>query len=103
MAKRRWSGKAKRFVKRYNAYKRSFEARVNKMIEQGLTPYDAIPLKYTAWHRKCPQYGRWLAVMFIERSFELIGEFIARMLTEMAVVLVVFGIIISVILARVEQ
>lgn len=46
MAKRRWSGRAKRFVKRYNSYKRSFEARVNKMIEQGLTPYDAIPLTY---------------------------------------------------------
>lgn len=41
--------------------------------------------------------------MFIDRGFELIGEFIARMLTEMAVVLVVFGIIVSVILARVEQ
>ena len=41
--------------------------------------------------------------MFIERSFELIGVFIARMLTEMAVVLVVFGIIISVILAWVER
>ena len=41
--------------------------------------------------------------MFIERSFELLGEFIARMLTEMAVVLVVFGIIISVILARAEK
>ena len=41
--------------------------------------------------------------MFIERGFELIGEFIARMLTEMAVLLIIFGIIISVILARVEE
>ena len=41
--------------------------------------------------------------MFIERGFELIGEFIVRMLTEMAVVLVAFGIIVSVILARVEE
>lgn len=46
MAKRRWSGRAKRAVKRYNAYRRSFEKRTNKMIEQGLTPYDAIPLTY---------------------------------------------------------
>lgn len=46
MAKRRWSGQAKRAVKRYNAYRRSFEKRTNKMIEQGLTPYDAIPLTY---------------------------------------------------------
>jgi len=41
--------------------------------------------------------------MFIERGFELIGEFIARMLTEMAVLLIIFGIIVSVILARVEE
>jgi hypothetical protein len=41
--------------------------------------------------------------MFVERGFELIGEFIARMLTEMAVLLIIFGIIISVILARVEE
>ena len=46
MAKRKWSGQAKRFVKRFNAYKRSFEKRTNKMIEQGLTPYDAVPLTY---------------------------------------------------------
>lgn len=46
MAKRRWSGRAKRAVKRYNAYRRSFEKRTNRMIEQGLTPYDAIPLTY---------------------------------------------------------
>ena len=46
MAKRRWSGRAKRAVKRYNAYRRSFEKRTNKMIDQGLTPYDAIPLTY---------------------------------------------------------
>lgn len=47
MAKRRkWSGAAKRFVKKYNAYRKSFNARVDKMISQGLTPYDAIPLNY---------------------------------------------------------
>ncbi len=47
MAKRRkWSGTAKRFVRRYNAYRKSFNARVDKMISQGLTPYDAIPLNY---------------------------------------------------------
>lgn len=46
MAKRKWSGVAKRSVKRYNAYRKSFERRTNRMIEQGLTPYDAIPLSY---------------------------------------------------------
>ena len=46
MAKRRWSGAAKRAVKRYNAYRRSFDNRVNKMIESGLAPYDGIPLSY---------------------------------------------------------
>lgn len=47
MAKRgKWSGQAKRFVKRYNAYRRNFNKRVNKMIDSGLTPYDAIPLPY---------------------------------------------------------
>lgn len=46
MAKKRWSGAAKRSVKRYNAYRRSFERRTNKMLDQGLTPYDAIPLTY---------------------------------------------------------
>ena len=46
MAKRKWSGTAKRSVKRYNAYRRSFSKRTDKMISQGLTPYDAIPLSY---------------------------------------------------------
>ena len=46
MAKRKWSGTAKRSVKRYNAYRRSFEKRTDKMISQGLTPYDAIPISY---------------------------------------------------------
>lgn len=47
MAKKgKWSGQAKRFVKRYNAYRRNFNKRVNRMIDSGLTPYDAIPLSY---------------------------------------------------------
>ncbi len=46
MAKRRWSGQAKRSVKRYNAYLRSFQKRTDKMINNGLTPYDGIPLTY---------------------------------------------------------
>ena len=47
MAKsRKWSVVAKRSVRRYNAYRKSFDTRVNKMLEQGLTPYDAIPLTY---------------------------------------------------------
>ena len=46
MARRKWSGRAKRSVKRYNAYRRSFQRRTDKMISQGLTPYDAIPLSY---------------------------------------------------------
>ena len=44
--KGKWSGAAKRSVKRYNAYRKSFANRVDKMLEQGLTPYDAIPLSY---------------------------------------------------------
>ncbi|MBO7713204.1 MAG: hypothetical protein J6S85_06510 [Methanobrevibacter sp.] len=44
--KRRWSGVAKRSVRRYNAYRKSFSKRVDKMLEQGLTPYDGIPLTY---------------------------------------------------------
>lgn len=44
--KRRWSGAAKRAVRRYNAYKRSFIKRTDRMIEQGLTPYDGIPLSF---------------------------------------------------------
>ena len=36
MAKKgKWSGQAKRFVKRYNSYRRNFNKRVNKMIDQG--------------------------------------------------------------------
>lgn len=46
MARRRWSGAAKRTVRRYNSYRRSFDKRTSRMIEQGLTPYDAIPLSY---------------------------------------------------------
>ena len=43
---KKWSITAKRFVKRYNAYRRSFSKRTDKMISQGFTPYDAIPLSY---------------------------------------------------------
>lgn len=43
---RKWSGAAKRAVKRYNSYRKSFQKRTDRMIEQGLTPYDAIPLSY---------------------------------------------------------
>lgn len=46
MARRKWSGQAKRTIRRYNAYRRSFQKRTDKMISQGLTPYDAIPLSY---------------------------------------------------------
>lgn len=46
MAKRRWSGAAKRSVKRYNDYRRSFKARVAKLEKQGLTPYEETPLTY---------------------------------------------------------
>ena len=46
MARRKWSGQAKRSVRRYNSYLKSFEKRTSKMIEQGLTPYDGIALSY---------------------------------------------------------
>ena len=47
MAKKgKWSGAAKRFVKRYNSYKKDFYKRTNKMIENGLTPYDGVALTY---------------------------------------------------------
>lgn len=46
MAKKKWSGAARRSVRRYNAYRRSFEKRTSKMLEQGLAPYDGIPLSY---------------------------------------------------------
>lgn len=46
MAKRRWSGKAKRNVKRYNSYLKAFKVRTNKMLKAGLTPYEDTPLTY---------------------------------------------------------
>ena len=54
MARRRWSGQAKRFVKRYNAYLRAHKARVKALEKRGLEPYynestgenGAIPLTY---------------------------------------------------------
>ena len=54
MARRRWSGQAKRFVKRYNAYLRAHNARVKSLEKRGLEPYynestgenGAIPLTY---------------------------------------------------------
>lgn len=47
MAKKgKWSGIAKRTVRRYRAYRRNFDKRVNMMIDNGITPYDAIPLSY---------------------------------------------------------
>ena len=54
MAKRRWSGKAKLSVKRYNAYKKAHKARVDALIKKGLSPYynastgedGSIPLTY---------------------------------------------------------
>lgn len=35
--------------KRYRIYKKSFEKRVDSMIQAGFTPYDAIPLTYTEY------------------------------------------------------
>lgn len=54
MAKRRWSGRAKLSVKRYNAYKRAHTARVKALRAKGLEPYynsttgedGSIPLTY---------------------------------------------------------
>lgn len=54
MAKRRWSGRAKLSVKRYNAYKKAHKARVDALIKKGLSPYynastgedGSIPLTY---------------------------------------------------------
>ena len=54
MAKRRWSGRAKLSVKRYNAYKRAHKARVEALRRKGLEPYynastgedGSIPLTY---------------------------------------------------------
>ena len=46
MAKKRWSGAAKRFVKRYNSYRRAFKARVQKLRDQDLEPYESTPLSY---------------------------------------------------------
>ena len=54
MAKRRWSGKAKLSVKRYNAYKKAHQARILALWKKGLEPYynpqtgedGAIPLTY---------------------------------------------------------
>ena len=39
MARRRWSGAAKRNVKRYKAYVKSLKARVKEMRKRGLEPY----------------------------------------------------------------
>ena len=47
--KRRWSGAAKRSVRRFNSYVKSFNARVEKMREQGLTPYESKHLTYSDW------------------------------------------------------
>lgn len=46
MTRRKWSGAARRSVRRYNSYLRNFTKRTDKMISRGLTPYDAIPLSY---------------------------------------------------------
>ena len=54
MAKRRWSGKARLSVKRYNAYRRAHTARINALRAKGIEPYynaktgedGSIPLTY---------------------------------------------------------
>lgn len=47
MARRRkWSGAAKRSVKRYNSYLKSFRARKEQLLSRGLTPYESDPLSY---------------------------------------------------------
>ena len=47
--KRKWSGAAKRSVRRYNSYVKSFETRVKKMRDQGLSPYEDKHLTYRDW------------------------------------------------------
>lgn len=44
--KRRWSGTAKRSVKRYNSYVKSFKQRVKKLRDSGLQPYEEDWLTY---------------------------------------------------------
>ena len=44
--KRRWSGAAKRSVKRYNSYVKEFRRRSRLMEERGLRPYEDKPLSY---------------------------------------------------------
>ena len=52
--KRKWSGKAKLFVKRYNAYRKAHKARIAALRKRGLEPYynattgddGSIPLTY---------------------------------------------------------
>lgn len=54
MAKRRWSGRAKLSVKRYNAYKRALKNRVETLRKKGIEPYynaktgedGSVPLTY---------------------------------------------------------
>ena len=47
MSKRRkWSGAAKRSVKRYNSYVKEFKRRSQALLNQGLTPYEDKPLSY---------------------------------------------------------
>ena len=46
MAKRKWSGAAKRSVKRYNSYRKAFKARVARLRAQDLEPYESDPLSY---------------------------------------------------------
>lgn len=54
--KRKWSGASKRSVRRYRAYRRELEARADKMIEKGLTPFDAIPLSYREYKEQYLMY-----------------------------------------------
>lgn len=44
--KRKWSGAAKRSVKRYNSYVKQFNQRVKKLRSQGIEPYEDKALSY---------------------------------------------------------
>ena len=79
--KRKWSGAAKRNVRRYNSYKKALENRVNKMIEEGLTPVLALPLSYRDFMDTYTRYKNARKKQVDKEERKSIGNIVSKMIS----------------------
>ena len=78
----KWSGAAKRNIKRYNSYKKNLEKRVNKMLEEGLTPVSALPLSYRDFTDTYIRYKNSRIKQIEKEERKSMGNIVSKMISD---------------------